>query len=153
MTLPVGNKSLSWVVLAVVSVVASVAFAASDSADKTSFEQVQKKMGEAAAAIKNYSVEQRDEAGRQVEATLHELDTDIKDMQQRLYEQADHMDKASRQQARDALEVIRKQRNDLSEWYGRMQHSTGNAWMEIKSGFVKSFEELQKSYDEAKEEF
>ncbi|HEY9200380.1 MAG TPA: hypothetical protein VIQ81_02185 [Gammaproteobacteria bacterium] len=153
MNLPVGNKTLSWVVLAIVSAVASVSFAASASADKTSFEQVQKKMGEAAAAIKNYSVEQRDEAGRQVEDTLHELDADIKDMQQRLYEQADHMDKASRQQARDALEAIRQQRNDLSEWYGRMQHSTGNAWMEIKSGFVKSFEELQKSYDDAKNEF
>ncbi len=153
MTVPVRNKALLWIVLATVSVITSVAFAESSSADKASFEQVQQKMSEAAAAIKNYSDEQRGEAGRQVEDTLHELDADIERMQKRFYEEADQMDQASRQKTRDTLETIRKQRNDLSEWYGRMQQSTGNAWMEIKSGFVKSFEELQKSYDEAKKEF
>lgn len=110
-------------------------------------------MSKAIEAIKNYPDEKHGEAGRQVKDALHELDADIELIQKRFYEETDQMDLASRQKARDALEAIRKQRNDLSECYGRMQQSTGNARMEIKSGFVKSFEELQKSYDEARKEF
>jgi hypothetical protein len=63
------------------------------------------------------------------------------------------MDQAARQKARATLEAIRKQRNDLSEWYGSMQHSTSEAWLEIKSGFLKSFDVLQQSFDKAQEEF
>ncbi len=63
------------------------------------------------------------------------------------------MDQAARKKARATLEDIRKQRNDLSEWYGGMQHSTSKAWLEIKSGFVKSFEILQQSFDKAQKEF
>lgn len=149
----VRSKLMPWIVTAAVSVMAMPSFAESNSVEKTSFNQVQQKMKEASAAMKNYSSEQRDEAARQVKDTLHELDADIERLQKQLYNKAGQMDQVSRQKARDALETIRKQRNDLSEWYGRMQHSTGNAWMEIKSGFVKSFEELQKSYDKAQEEF
>lgn len=153
MTVPVRNKAIALIIMVAISIISSASFAVSSSVEKTSFKQVQQKMKDAAAAIRSYSVEQRDEAGRQVEDTLHELDKDIERLQQRLYQKADHMDQASRQQARATLEAIRKQRNDLSEWYGGMKHSTGNAWIEIKSGFVKSFEELQKSYDKAQEEF
>ena len=139
--------------MVVLSVLASASFAASSPAEKTSINEVQQQMKEAAVAIKNYSVEQRDEAGKEVKATLKELDADIERLQQRLDKKADYMDQATRQKARAALKDIRKQRNDLSEWYGGMQHSTSKAWLEIKSGFVKSFEILQQSFDKAQKEF
>jgi uncharacterized protein YicC (UPF0701 family) len=153
MTISSLSKTIPWIILAAVSVLVPAAFAASSSADKTSMEEVQQQMKEAAAAIKNYSVEQRDEAGREVKATLIELDADIERLQQRLDKKADHMDQAARQKARATLEDIRKQRNDLSEWYGGMQHSTSEAWQEIKSGFLKSFDILRQSFDKAQKEF
>jgi Skp family chaperone for outer membrane proteins len=153
MTISLPGKAISWFIVLAVSMLTPAAFAASSSAEKTSMEEVQQQMKEAATAIKNYSVEQRDEAGREVKATLNELDADIEHLQQRLDKKAGHMDKAARQKARAALEDIRKQRNDLSEWYGGMQHSTSEAWQEIKSGFLESFEILQQSIDKAQEEF
>ncbi len=63
--------------MVVLSVLASASFAASSPAEKTSINEVQQQMKEAAVAIKNYSVEQRDEAGKEVKATLKELDADI----------------------------------------------------------------------------
>ena len=153
MTISSPSKTITWIVEAAVSVLAPASFAASTSAETTSMKEVQQQMREAATTIKNYSFEQRDEADRQVKATLNELDADIERLQQRLDKKADHMDQAARQKSRATLEAIRKQRNDLSEWYGSMQHSTSEAWLEIKSGFLKSFDVLQQSFDKAQEEF
>jgi uncharacterized protein YicC (UPF0701 family) len=152
MTISSLSKTIPWMLVAAVSVLAPVSYAASTSTEKTSMNEVQQQMKEAAAAIKNYSVEQRDKAGRQVKAILNELDANIERLQQRLDKKADHMDQAARQKARATLEVIRKQRNDLSEWYGGMQHGTSEAWQEIKSGFLKSYEVLQQSFDKAQKE-
>ena len=153
MTISALNKTIPWIVVAAISVFTTTSFAASSSSDKTSMKEVQQQMSEAATAIKNYSVEQRDEAGREVRETLDELDADIEHLQQRLDKKADHMDQAARQTARATLEDIRKQRNDLSEWYGGMQHSSSEAWLQIKSGFLKSFEMLQQTFEKAQKEF
>ena len=103
MTISSLSKTMPWIMLAAVSVLVPAVFAASSSTDKTSMEQVQQQLKEAAAVIKNYSVEQRDEAGREVKATLIELDADIERLQQRLDKKADHMDQAVRQKARETL--------------------------------------------------
>lgn len=147
------SKSILWIIVAAVSVLPAVSFAGTSSTEKTSMQDVQQQMKEAAVAIKKYSVEQRDEAGKQVKSSLDKLDADIERLQQRLDKKADDMDQAAREKARATLAEIRQQRNDLSEWYGAMQHSTDKAWLEIKSGFVKSFNTLQRSFDKAQKEF
>jgi len=147
------SQHMIWMTILAVSLTMT-AFAGTASAeDNTSIEEVKQQMKEAAIAIKKYSVEQRDQAEKQVKASLNKLDAEIDRLQQRLDKKSDDMDQVAREKARTTLADIRKQRNQLSEWYGGMQHSTDKAWLEIKSGFVKSFNTLQQSFDKAQKNF
>jgi hypothetical protein len=119
-------------VTAVFFAMASVSFAAQTSADQTETKEVKEKVADAAEAIKNYSVDQRDEALKKAKAVLDELDARIDRMQSQLNEKWDQMDQSTRKKAMDALTVLRKQRNEIAEWYGGLKHSSSNAWEDVK---------------------
>ena len=132
---------------------ASVSFAAQASADRTETKAVKEKVADAAEAIKNYSVDQRDEALKKAKTVLDELDARIDRMQSQLNGKWDQMDQSTRKKAMDALTVLRKQRNEIAEWYGGLKHSSSNAWEDVKKGFLKSCQELRDAFDKARSEF
>lgn len=103
--------------------------------------------------MENYSADQRDEALKKVRATIKELDTLINDLEGRVEKKWDRMDQAARYKARATLKSLREKRNELAEWYGGIQHSSGNAWEHVKKGFLDSFEALSKAYEKATKEF
>jgi hypothetical protein len=47
----------------------------------------------------------------------------------------------------------RKERNELSEWYGGLKHSSASAWNHVKKGFVEGYESFSKAFDNAESEF
>ena len=63
------------------------------------------------------------------------------------------MDQAARREARSTLASLRKQRNELAEWYGGLKYSSAEAWGRVKSGFLKSYEALSKAFGKAESEF
>jgi vancomycin resistance protein YoaR len=140
-------------VTAVFFAMASVSFAAQASADRTETKAVKEKVADAAEAIKNYSVDQRDEALKKAKTVLDELDARIDRMQSQLNGKWDQMDQSTRKKAMDALTVLRKQRNEIAEWYGGLKHSSSNAWEDVKKGFLKSCQELRDAFDKARSEF
>jgi vancomycin resistance protein YoaR len=140
-------------VTAVFLAMASVSFAAQASADRTETKAVKEKVADAAEAIKNYSVDQRDEALKKAKTVLDELDARIDRMQSQLNGKWDQMDQSTRKKAMDALTVLRKQRNEIAEWYGGLKHSSSNAWEDVKKGFLKSCQELRDAFDKARSEF
>jgi len=147
------GKNILWIIVSAFYLLSSVVFAQSSSVNKTTMKDVKQEMGEAAKAIKNYSIEQREEAVKQVKLTLDNLDAHIERLEDRLDENADRMDQAARQKARATLKTLRKKRNKVAQWYGSMQHSSAGAWQEIKTGFLKSYKVLQESFDKAQQEF
>jgi hypothetical protein len=74
-------------------------------------------------------------------------------MDARIEKKWDKMDKSARKQAKASLNAMRRQRNDLAEWYGALKHSSADAWEQVTNGFVKSYQTLRDSFAGAKEEF
>ena len=140
-------------ITAVFFAMASISFAAQTSADQTTTQEVKEKVAAAAEAIKNYSVAQRDEALKKAKTVLDDLDARIDRMQSRLNEKWDQMDQVAREKAMDTLTTLRKQRNQIAEWYGGLKHSSSKAWEDVKEGFLKSYRAMREAFDKAQSEF
>ncbi|MCB2147297.1 MAG: hypothetical protein KQI81_12545 [Deltaproteobacteria bacterium] len=142
------QKMAAMIITALFFSVASVSSAAQPSS-----EAVKEKVSEAAEAIKNFSVEQRNEALKKAQALLDDLDARIEPMESRLNEKWGQMDQTARQKMVDTLTALRKQRNEAAEWYGGLKHSSGNAWEDVKKGFLKSYRDLNNTFNKARSEF
>ena len=131
-----------------------VSFAAENTQDdKTTSKDVKRETMEAVRSVKNYSIEQRDEAVKDVNALLEELDNRIDRMQSLIETRWDEMNQASREKVRETLKSLRKKRDALSEWYGGLKYSSANAWDHVKNGFVEGYESLADAFDKAEKEF
>src|SRR5216684_7875794 len=115
-------------------------FAAEASGDKTTAKDVSRKAGETGRAIKDYTVEQRDEAIKKAKAALDDLDARIRRMEKKLDGEWERMDQGARKKARATLDTLRRERNEAAEWYGGLKHSSAESWEQVKAGFVKSYE-------------
>jgi hypothetical protein len=119
----------------------------------TSAEDVKKETAEAMKAIKNYSYDQRDKAVKEMKAAMDNLDSRIDLMQSRMEKNWNAMSQASREKASETLKTLRKKRNDLSEWYGGLKHSSAKAWNHVKDGFASGYKSLADAFDKAQDEF
>ena len=108
---------------------------------------------EAVEALKKYSVEEKDNAVKEVKMVLEDLDARIDRMQSRIEKKWDEMDQTSRDKAKATLQALRKKRNELSEWYGGLKHSSAEAWEQVKKGFAEGYESLAIAFDKAENEF
>ena len=122
-------------------------------AGETTAKDVGRKLDEAGAAIKDYSVEQRDEAVKSAKIALDDLDARINRLAADMDARWDKLDASSRKKAHESMGKLRKERNDAAEWMGALKHSSKEAWGEVKNGFAKSYDALAKSFSKAKEEF
>jgi hypothetical protein len=74
-------------------------------------------------------------------------------MERKLDNEWDKMDQAARKKARATLAALRRERNEVAEWYGGLKHSSAESWEQVKTGFVKSYEVLRDSFARARKEF
>ncbi len=142
--------------LMIAAAVLTFAFAAASNlsmAGETTAKDVGRKLDEAGAAIKDYSVEQRDEAVKNAKGALDELDARINRLAGDIDAKWDKLDASARKKAYESMDKLRKERNDAAEWMGALKHSSKEAWGEVKNGFVKSYDALANSFSKAKEEF
>jgi hypothetical protein len=109
--------------------------------------------GKAVEALKDLTAEQRDEALGQAKATIDQLDEKIEDLQEALYGKWDQMDQAARDRTRLLLDTLSRERNQVSQWYGAMLQSSAQAWNDVKEGFMKSFTDLNASFQKAQEQY
>ncbi len=145
------NVIMGAIVLALSALVVSgAAFAGQESG---SVKDVKKETAEALEAIKNYSAEQRDETVKKVKQVMNDLDKEMERLEEKIDKKWGEMDKAARKNARETMKTLREQRNELAEWYGGIQHSSANAWDDVKRGFIKSYNALKESFSEAAGEF
>lgn len=104
-------------------------------------------------ALKSYTVQQKDEVVDKTSAALEKLDRRIEDLEDRMAGEWDGMTQAGRENARETLKSLRRQRVELAEWYGSLKSDTGNAWQKIKKGFSDAYSSLSSGIKEAQEEY
>ncbi len=139
--------------LGVLLPISPLTFGADTPSKKTTAKDVSRKVDETGEAIKNYTVAQRDEAVKKAKAALDDADRSIRRMERKLDREWEKMDQAGREKGRETLNALRKERNELAEWYGGLKHSSAEAWEEVKTGFVKSYQALKESFAKARKQF
>jgi chromosome segregation ATPase len=146
-------KFLPWLVVFLLAIVPTWAWAGSETADQTSGAKVRQELKETAQAVEGYTVEQRDQAVSSVKTTLQDLDENIRDMENTLDREWHRMDDAARRESQEALRELRKQRTALAEWYGGLKHGSTQAWGQVKKGFLESINSLSEAFEGAQREF
>lgn len=121
--------------------------------DVSTTNEVKKETAEAVEAIKKYAVAQKDEALVKAEKYMNKLDNRIDKWESQLDANWDQMSESARLKWRASIKNLQKQRNNLSEWYGGMKHSSGEAWDEIKKGFSEAYTAVADSLEKASKEF
>ncbi len=131
--------------------IGSVPCAAQTSTQEKGTIEVKEKVTDVDQAIKDYSVNQRDEALKKAQAVLHELDSRIDTMKSQVNKRFQEMDQSARKKAKIAFRELKKKRKEVSEWYTRLENSSSTEWEDIKKGFLKSYRELQDTFDEVRD--
>ena len=151
-TQKLGKASLVFIT-AVFFAMGSASFAAQAAKHETGTRDVKGKVTDAAQAIEKYSVDQRDEAVKKAKAALDDLDARVDSLESRINKKWGQMDQSARQKARASLKALKKQRNEVAEWYGGLKHSSSNAWEDVKKGFLKSYQGLRDAFDKVYSQF
>lgn len=138
----------SLIALSIIAVM-SVCIFSSVQASET---EVAKETKEALAAIGQYSVEQKDAAVSKAKEMMDSLDARIDAMEGKVEGKWNDLKQSSKEKYNTSRKALRKQRNELSEWYGSMKHSSNDAWSEVKNGFSKSYDTLVQSWQDAENE-
>ena len=139
--------------LAVLIIGPNTGNASGQDSEKTTVADVIVESKETYEALKSYSSEQRDEALKTAKEKLDTLDHRIDELQQNLDQRWQEMSKTSREETQHTLKNLRRQRQKVAEWFGGMQHSSIEAWEEVKKGFGDSYDRLQKAFNDAQKAF
>ena len=62
-------------------------------------------------------------------------------------------DVTAREKKREALRALRHERQEVSEWYGGMRHSSAEAWEDVKKGFAQSYDRMEDAFKDAAKNF
>jgi len=132
---------------------AAPGLAAHQEDDKTTAADVQKEASETWKVLKEYSVEQRDEAMAAAEKRFSALDARIAAMQEAMDERWQEMSETARKKMRKSMDMLRRERTELAEWYGAMRKGSAEVWEEVKKGFAESYDRLEKAFEKVRQEF
>ena len=105
------------------------------------------------AAVRAYSVERRTEAVAAARRATDELDSQMERLQTQMSDGWSRMSAATRERSQREMTELRARRNTLAEWVGGMKHGSADAWTEVKTGFGKSYDELESALRRARDEF
>jgi septal ring factor EnvC (AmiA/AmiB activator) len=119
----------------------------------TSIEDVKKESQDLLQTIGSYTADQRDEAVEKAKQGLDRLDRRIDTLEARIDKNWDKRNAATRKEARENLKALRKQRNQVAEWYGSMKTSSADAWKHMKKGFSDAYKDLEDAWEKSEKEF
>lgn len=153
------TKRVSRALACLVMLGANAGFAANPEAppsaetETTDLGEVKREWADAMEALKSYSAAQRDVALARAEETLDAMDRRIDKLEDRAGRQWDDLSESAREKREASLRALRRQRNEVAQWYGGMKHSSAGAWESVKQGFIESYGVLSESFRDAWNEF
>ena len=126
---------------------------AATTSDKTSLEDVKKESKDLIQTLKGYSAAQRDEAIAKIKVTLDDLDQRINTLEATIDANWEKMDKTARENARNRLQELHKERTEVADWYGRLKSSSTEAWEQTKKVFSDAYKDLNEAWEKSETEF
>ncbi len=100
-------------------------------------------------AVKDYSVEKKNEAVRYARRLSRKADADLKEIQAKTAKTTGNAKAKSQQQ----LSELKKKRAAAAKKLRELRKATASSWDTAKQGFIDSFKDLRESLDRAGEEF
>ncbi len=113
--------------------------------------EVKQKVSEAASAIGDYTIEQKDAAVAKAKELMDQLDQKTSELEIKIEKNWDTMKAATRESYQQSLKEMRGRRNQLSEWYGEMKQSSKDAWGGVKQGFADTYDKVVNAYNDTEE--
>jgi len=132
--------------------VAPLSYAQTENAN-TSIEAVKKETQDLLQIIGSYTADKRDVVVQKAKENLDTLDIHIDELEARIDKNWGKMSKDARKKARENLKALRKQRNQVAEWYGSMKSSSADAWDHMKQGFSNAYKALEDAWKKSEKEF
>lgn len=112
-------------------------------------EEVKQKTAEAAAAVVDYSKEQKEQFQKEMEDNLAAINKEIAELKSHVSDVSGEAQK----ELNEKITALESKQSELSQRLAKLKKSSGKAWSEMKSGVTKAWDALSGSYKKAKAEF
>ncbi len=116
---------------------------------QTTSKDVSKKASETGQAIKDYTVERKDEAVAHAKKVPADLEAKIKELEAQASKQTGEIKAKSQAQIRD----LKGKRTKASQKVTELSRATKASWEKAKEGFADAYRDLASAYDRAAAEF
>jgi hypothetical protein len=146
-------KSIIYTFILIIMLGATLLCYAQTENANTSIEDVKKETKDLLQTIGSYTADKRDVAVQKAKEGLDRVDKRIDALEARIDKNWDKMSEAARKEAREDFRALRKQRNQVAEWYGSMKTSSADAWDHMKKGFSDAYKALQDAWEKSEKEF
>ena len=112
---------------------------------QTSGKDATQKVGEAADAIKGYTVDKKNEAVKYAKKLVSDLDTKIKDLDA----QVSRDTSAAKADGQRQLKELKATRDKTAKKADDLGRASAESWDSVKNGFADAYKDLHKAYDDA----
>jgi septal ring factor EnvC (AmiA/AmiB activator) len=112
---------------------------------QTTGKDVKQKTGEAAEAIRDYTVERKDQAVAQARKLSSELEAQIKQLETK----ASRATGEARTTAQKELDEVKQKREQTRKKLAELKGASSASWDAAKQGFVDAYRDLRQAYDRA----
>ena len=118
-----------------------------------SLKDVQREWSETSTTLMAYGIDRREQALDQSKKFLSAMGQRMDRLEVRAAEEWSELSTSARQKRSDSLRALRRQRNEVAQWYGGMMQSSVDAWSEVKKGFIDAYGSLSDSFIRAARQF
>jgi hypothetical protein len=113
----------------------------------TTQEKMQKKLTEGAQAAKDYLAQQKEKYGKNMDDKLAEFNKKISELK----EKAAASSGEAKAKMDEQINNLSKESDSVKEKLGKVKDATAETWKNVEDDIDKSFEKLQKDYNDAKD--
>lgn len=137
------------IIPAIVVTISLLATAPAPVPAQTTSKDVSQKASETGQAIKDYTVEKKDEAVAHAKKVTADLEAKIKDLEAQAAKQTGEIKAKSQAQIKD----LKAKRTKASQKVTELSRATKASWDKAKEGFADAYRDLASAYDRAAAEF
>ena len=108
---------------------------------------------EAMDTAKTYTLQQKEEYQKQIEARLQEIDRQIKDLQTKAQSKVTDLKEESKVQFSQTLEELHNKKQAAADKLAKLESASGKAWEKMKTSVDSAMDDLSKAFDRARSHF